>query len=253
MHRSLAWGTVAASAFIATSASADPPRGTSPSAAPHEAPDENGGSWWANPTEPTAVQYGGGLATELVRRPRRLAGLDEAEPRQAIAHYYQYSNAHGLRRLALPPVRIANSTCFSPNGRQIYFSDSPLQTIWVCDYDAASAQVGAPRVFVQWQGPQRDPDGSVIDAEGCLWNAEWGTGTVVRYAPEGGELARYQANACNTTCPALGGPNGDELMVSSARVGLSAEQLAAQPLSGSLFGTRIPAGLALADALFADA
>ena len=83
--------------------------------------------------------------------------LDEAEPRQTIAHYYQYSNAHGLRRLALPPVRIANSTCFSPDGRQIYFSDSPLQTIWVCDYDAASAQVSAPRLCPVAR-PQRDPD-----------------------------------------------------------------------------------------------
>lgn len=179
--------------------------------------------------------------------------LDEAEPRQAIAHYYQYSNAHGLRRLAIDPIRIANSVCFSPDGRQMYYADSPLQTIWVCDYDAATAHTGSPRVFVQWQGPQRDPDGSVIDAEGCLWNAEWGTGTVVRYGPDGRELARYVASACNTTCPALGGPQGDELMVTTARVGLSTAQLAAQPLSGSLFGARIAAGLALAEPLFADA
>ena len=125
--------------------------------------------------------------------------LDEAEPRQAIAHYYQYSNAHGLRRLALPPVRIANSTCFSPDGRQICFSDSPLQTIWVCDYDAASAQVGAPRVFVLWQA--RSATRWLGDRRrGLLVECQWGTGTVVRYAPEGRELARYQANACNTTC-----------------------------------------------------
>jgi len=98
-----------------------------------------------------------------------------------------------------------------------------------------------------------EPDGSVIDAEGCLWNAQWGAGRVARYDPQGRLMASYLAAAAHTSCPALGGEAGDQLMVTTARADLSREALAAQPLSGSLFGLRLPRPLAVPEPLFNDA
>lgn len=174
-------------------------------------------------------------------------------PRQAIGSFYQYSRAHGLRRLALGGVAVANSICFSPCGRLMYYADSPSRRIMVCDYDAASAQVGAARLFVLKAPGEGYPDGSVIDAEGCLWNAEWANGSVARYGPDGRLLARHAAPAPHLSCPALGGPAGDRLLVTSARQALSSAQLMASPLSGSLFGMPVAPGLALAEPLFDDA
>ncbi|MGM9480337.1 SMP-30/gluconolactonase/LRE family protein [Roseateles sp. NT4] len=178
--------------------------------------------------------------------------LNEAKEKRAIGSFYQYSMLHGLRRLALPAVAIANSICFSLDGRTMYFCDTLTQRIQQCDYDTATAQVGNIRLFTQMDSRQAWPDGSVIDAEGCLWNAQWGAGRVVRYDPSGKAMSVYAAPAAHTTCPAIGGEGLDQLMLTTARSELKREALAAQPLSGSLFGTRLPGKLGVADALFED-
>lgn len=178
--------------------------------------------------------------------------LDEADPRQTIGSFYQYTRAHGLRRLALDGVAIANSIGFSPDGRRMYYCDTPTRRIMVCDYDSASARVGEPRLFVQKAADEGFPDGSTVDAQGCLWNAEWGAGTVARYGADGRMLARYTVPASHTTCPAFGGPAGDQILVTTAREGLSPGDLMARPLSGSLFGMTVQPGLFLAEALFND-
>ncbi|NCT84423.1 MAG: SMP-30/gluconolactonase/LRE family protein [Comamonadaceae bacterium] len=179
--------------------------------------------------------------------------LDEGEPRRAIGGFYQYTRAHGLRRLALDGVAIANSLCFSPDGRLMYYCDTTTRRILVCDYDSASARVGAPRVFATKAEDEGWPDGSCIDAQGCLWNAEWGNAAVARYAPDGRLLGRYAVPVGHVSCPALGGPTGEQLLVTTAREGLSTAELMARPLSGSLFGMAVAPGLYLAEPLFDDA
>lgn len=181
--------------------------------------------------------------------------LNEArgpQPPTAIGSFYQYAARHGLRRLALPAVAIANSICFSLDGRTMYFCDTLTQRIQQCDYDADSATVANVRLFTAADATDAWPDGSVIDAEGCLWNAQWGAGRVVRYDPQGRQMAVFKADAAHTTCPAIGGADGRQLLLTSARTGLNREALAAQPLAGSLFGLRLPQALGVPDALFAD-
>jgi L-arabinonolactonase len=178
--------------------------------------------------------------------------LNEAKEKRAIGSFYQYSMAHGLRRLALPAVAIANSICFSLDGRTLYFCDSLTPRIQQCDYDAATARVDNVRPFTEMDRADAWPDGSVIDAEGCLWNAQWGAGRVARYDPDGRLMGAYTAPAAHTSCPAIGGEGGDRLLLTTARTELGREALAAQPLSGSLFGLRLPRALAVPDALFED-
>ncbi len=178
--------------------------------------------------------------------------LNEARERRAIASFYQYSTAHGLRRLALPAVAIANSICFSLDGRTMYFCDTLTQRIQQCDYDAATAQVDNVRLFTAMDRADAWPDGSVIDAEGCLWNAQWGAGRVARYDADGRLMGTWTAPAAHASCPALGGPGMDDLMLTTARAELSRDALATQPLSGSLFGLRLPHALGVPDTPFED-
>lgn len=99
--------------------------------------------------------------------------INEASEKRPIGSFYQYSVQHGLRRLALPAVSIANSICFSRDGGTMYFTDTLTRRIMQCRYDAESAQVSELRVFVEIPERYAFPDGSVIDRNGCLWNAQW--------------------------------------------------------------------------------
>lgn len=150
--------------------------------------------------------------------------------------FYQYTALHGLRELALPRAAIPNSICFDASGKRMYFCDSVEPRIRRCHYDAATATVSDIETFVDIDLPGAEPDGSVIDSEGALWNAQWGAGRVVRYLPDGRIDRIVHVPAPQASCCAL---RGDTLYVSSARVGLDAEALAAHPLSGGVFAHRL--------------
>lgn len=178
--------------------------------------------------------------------------LHEAPSKQPVGSFYQYSMRHGLRRLDLPGVCIPNSICFSPDGATLYFTDSLRGVISHCSYDAEEAHVGTPRPWVRLQAPA-EPDGSVIDADGCLWNAQWGTGVVQRYSPQGKELQRVLVGAPHVTCPAFGGDGLSTLMITSARQGLSGRALDAAPLSGAVFVCKVPGCSGLPDTPLCEA
>jgi L-arabinonolactonase len=111
--------------------------------------------------------------------------LNEHVDQRAIGNFYQFSILRGLERLALPAVVIPNSICFSPDGGTMYFCDSLERRIMRCDYGADEAKVANVREFVRLAGDQGLPDGSVVDSDGCVWNAEWGSGMVRRYTQRG--------------------------------------------------------------------
>lgn len=136
----------------------------------------------------------------------------------AIGSFYQYSARHGLRRLALPTVAAANSICFSPDGRIMYFSDAATRRIQQCDYDAEAARVANVRLFADAQDAR--PRGAAVDSAGCVWSAQAldadGHCRVVRYAPDGAALRSELLPAAQPTRPAFGGPGLEQLMVGSA-------------------------------------
>jgi len=158
--------------------------------------------------------------------------------------FYQYTAAHGLRELALPRAGIPNSICFDAAGTRMYFCDSLDPRILSCRYDAATATVSDIDVFVDLDKPGAEPDGSIVDAEGALWNAQWGAGRVVRYLPDGRTDRIIRIPAPQPSCCTL---HADTLYVTSARVGLDAQALAAHPLSGGVFACRLERALARAE------
>jgi L-arabinonolactonase len=165
--------------------------------------------------------------------------LNENAERAPIGSFYQYSSRHGLRPLALGGVAIPNSICFSHDGRTMYYCDSVSGRILQCRYDAESAEVSDSRPFVELGAGRGLPDGSVVDADGCLWNAEWGAGIVRRYTPAGTIDHEVVVPAKNPTCPAFGGRDLTELYVTSARQEMTPVELAATPEAGGVYSARI--------------
>ena len=131
-------------------------------------------------------------------------------------------------------VGISNSLCFSPDGRHLYFADTPLRTIFRFDLDATTGAISNRRIFAQTpEGAY--PDGANVDCQGYVWSAHWGAGRVVRYAPDGTISTMVEAPAMQPTCVAFGGENLDLLFVTSAREGLDDDALRAQPHAGDVF------------------
>jgi L-arabinonolactonase len=138
--------------------------------------------------------------------------------------FWRFSAGRGLQALDLPPPAIPNSICFSPDGGLLYFTDSTLKVINVCDYDPATGAVDGVRVFCDPGAVAWEPDGSCVDAAGGLWNAQWGGARIVRYHPSGALDRVIDSPARQPTCPCLGGANLDALYATSAAIGLDARQ-----------------------------
>jgi sugar lactone lactonase YvrE len=168
--------------------------------------------------------------------------MNEDPDKAPAGSFYQYSRRHGLRRLALGGVAIPNSICFSPDGRTMYYCDSLSGRILQCRYDAESAEVSDSRPFVEFGGGRGLPDGSIVDADGCLWNAEWGAAVLRRYTPAGTLDREIAVPPKNPTCPAFGGRDLTELYVTSARQEMTPEELAVRPDAGGVYAAR-PAGV----------
>jgi L-arabinonolactonase len=159
-------------------------------------------------------------------------------PRQAVGSFYRLDADLSLHRLDLERVAIPNSLAFSPDGRTMYFCDSPRQIIRRCPY-GLDGSVGRAEDWVDLRGSGGDPDGSTVDAEGGLWNALWGMSRVVRYTPDGQPDAVVTVSARQPTRAALGGAALDQLYVTSARAGLSADGLGGNGQEGHVFSAKV--------------
>jgi L-arabinonolactonase len=147
-------------------------------------------------------------------------------------------------------VACANGTCFSPDGRTMYFADTPAKEIWAFDYSPSDGALGKRHTIARFDDQPGMPDGSCVDAEGFIWNAQWNGRRVLRYAPDGRVDRVLDVPVLNPTCVTFGGAELDTLYITTARYLMSAEQVAVEPLSGGLFAYK-PGVRGLPDTKFA--
>ena len=159
---------------------------------------------------------------------------DEGSPLQAIGGFYRLDHDLSLERLPLPAPAISNSIAFSPDGATMYYCDSPTREIRACDY-RADGGIANDRLFVRLADATGEPDGSTVDRDGGLWNAQWGGRRVVRYGADGVETERVEVPTAQPSCVALGGAQLGTLYITSARVGLDAAALAGDLRAGGVF------------------
>ncbi len=156
-----------------------------------------------------------------------------------VGSLYQYRA--GRLETILTDLSIPNAACFSPDGRTAYFTGeaSAFRVIKKVPLDPATGLPAGPwEPFVTVDAPI-EPDGAVVDAEGYVWNAQWNGSRVVRYAPDGGIDRIVELPVSRVTCPAFGGDDLRTLYITTARAGLSAEELERQPHAGSVFALRV--------------
>lgn len=133
-------------------------------------------------------------------------------------------------------VTIPNSICFSPDGETGYFVDTDLNRIMRVPLDATTGlPVGDAVLFSDESGSAGGVDGSVCDADGLIWNARWGEGTIDVYQPDGSKIRRYAVAATQSSCPAFIGAGADRLLVTTASQGMDDAAKTADPNAGQTF------------------
>jgi sugar lactone lactonase YvrE len=148
-----------------------------------------------------------------------------------------YCLEHGRpARKALGGLTISNGLGWSPDGRTMYHIDTPTRQVVAYDFDAVRGEISRGRTVVTIPAEDGYPDGMTVDAEGMLWIAHWGGGQVSRWNPQlGKRLTVIKIPAeCVSACT-FGGPELDELYITTARIGQTEENLAKQPHAGGLF------------------
>jgi len=139
-----------------------------------------------------------------------------------------------LTRTQLDGIAITNGPAVSPDGKLLYFVDTLKGTIGVADI-GDDGLLGNPRPFVRIDPREGHPDGPTIDSNGDLWIALYGGWEVRRYSPSGQQLEVVRFPVANITKIALGKDDLRTAYATTARQKLSPEEVAKQPLIGSLF------------------
>lgn len=133
---------------------------------------------------------------------------------------------------------ITNGPAMSPDGRVLYHVDTHGQRMFAFDVDAHGALSGK-REFLAIDEPGVFPDGPVVDTAGNIWLSLYGGWGVRCYSPQGRLLRQLALPVARCTKVAFGGPALSTLYITTAAGGLSAEELARQPLAGGLFRAQV--------------
>ena len=127
---------------------------------------------------------------------------------------YRFYN--GQLQTLFSDITIPNAICFAPDGRYAFYTDTPTRVIRRQRLDANGWPDDAPEPFIDLYAAGLNPDGAVVDADGYLWVALWGSAQVIRFDPTGRVDQVVDLPASQPSCPAFGGDNLSTLFVTSA-------------------------------------
>jgi len=143
---------------------------------------------------------------------------------------YRLERCGTLRKL-LSGTGCSNGMGFSLDMRTFYWTCSTTRRIFQFDYDRSTGELSERRLFYAASPGEGIPDGLAVDAEGCIWSARWGGGSIIRHAPDGSVIRSISFPAPNVTSLCFTGKNLDRIVVTSAKQ-------AEVPCSGFLFQTK---------------
>jgi sugar lactone lactonase YvrE len=152
------------------------------------------------------------------------------------------------------PATTANGLAWSPDGRTLFWADTPSHQVFAWDFDVKHNTLTAQRTFAPftpkpegWQfnaapdngGYGGRPDGAAVDVQGNYFVALFEGRRICKFSPDGTLLAEFATPVQCPTMPCFGGEDLKTLYITSARHHRSDAELAAFPLSGCVFSMRV--------------
>jgi D-xylonolactonase len=158
--------------------------------------------------------------------------MDDSELHES-GHLYRMTQGE-CASAGLRPVTITNGPAITHDAKWLFHTDTLGKLIWKVEI-GEDGQLGKAKSFIQIEDGAGWPDGSVIDAEGCLWVALFGGWGVRRYDPDGVLMSRVRFPVANVTKIAFGGEGLRTAYATTAHKGLDAAARKEQPLAGHVF------------------
>jgi sugar lactone lactonase YvrE len=149
------------------------------------------------------------------RAGRFYAGSMDHDEAPGRGSFYRLDVDHTVTEL-FDGVGISNGVGWSPDHRLMYYIDSLAYRVDVMDYDVETGAVGERRPFARLGSGEVVPDGLAVDAEGGVWAAVWGGSVIQRYDADGRLTAVVRLPAAYVTSCAFGGPELDQLYITTA-------------------------------------
>ncbi|NCB65312.1 MAG: SMP-30/gluconolactonase/LRE family protein, partial [Bacilli bacterium] len=137
-------------------------------------------------------------------------------------------------RTVLDGLTLANGMGWSPDGKTLYFIDTPTKKVGSYAYDPETGEAIFEKYVIEITDGS-NPDGMCVDLKGMIWVAQYGGEKVCRWDPEsGGKLEEIRMPVKNVTSCCLGGENLEYLYITTAKDGETQE-----PLAGGLFRVKL--------------
>jgi len=141
--------------------------------------------------------------------------MSESNPSKPEGAIYLLDNNLNIHKI-IKGIHISNSITASPDNKYIYYADTFKKKIYKTNLAKDISCIRAAEIFVDNIDLKGFPDGSTIDINGCLWNAEWNGGQVVNYDLNGRLLNTIKTPMKRPTCCVFGGKNMNILYITSA-------------------------------------
>ena len=134
-------------------------------------------------------------------------------------------------------IGISNTVLWSPDSKKFYFTDTLTGIINSYDCNIEEGSISNKTFFAKHE--RGFPDGATVDSDGCLWSCRFGGSCVVRFDPNGKVDDIIELPVENITSCAFGGSDLKTLFITTARWGISEEQMKQKPQSGGLFAINL--------------
>jgi len=139
---------------------------------------------------------------------------DRSSDKQPTGGLYAAAAGSEVRRLHEGLI-VANGIAFSPDAVTIYFSDSQIGRVWHAPWNESTGDMGQPELLCAPDELAGRPDGAAVDSQGDYWSAGVSAGVINRFGPEGALQTRIELPCRAPTMPCFGGPEGNEVYVTS--------------------------------------
>ncbi|CAD1811302.1 rRNA-processing protein [Candida parapsilosis] len=125
----------------------------------------------------------------------------------------------------LENTKISNGMAFNDDGNEVYWTDSLNFTIYKFNYDHKTNKLTNKTAFIETKKVYPDendpePDGLVRTVNGDIYSAVFSTSTILHVNDKGQMLEKIKIPAKRCTCVTMGGPDDDDLYVTTGHLKL---------------------------------